>query len=76
MGLNKLIFFDTAPNYSSNNLFYFLDRFNTILKSNISGYFPTTNQYTYRADGYPIEMKQYSEYLGNTNLEASYQYFY
>ncbi len=76
LGFNKIIFFDLPPNFNVNPLIPHLDRSNNILKSNIPGYYPTNNQSVYNADGYPTEMKQYIEYLGNNNLDVTFQYFY
>lgn len=76
LGFNKIIYFDLPPNFSVLPLKPHLDRSNNILKSNIPGYYPTNNQYVYNTDGYPTEMKQYYEYLGNNNLDGTFQFFY
>jgi len=75
IGFNKIIYFDLPPNFSSIYSKPHLDRSNNVLKTNIPGYYPTSNQYTYNADGYPIENKEYYEYNGN-KLNVIFQYFY
>jgi hypothetical protein len=75
IGFNKIIYFDLPPNFSVLTLKPHLNRSNNILKTNIPGYYPTSNQYTYNADGYPIENKEYYEYNGN-RLNVIFQYFY
>ncbi|MDI1306157.1 MAG: hypothetical protein PSX42_15125 [bacterium] len=75
LGFNKMIYFDSPPNFSVIYSKPHLDRFNTVLKTNIPGYYPTNNQYTYNGDGYPIENKEYYEYNGD-KLNAIFQYFY
>ncbi|WP_369766208.1 hypothetical protein [Flavobacterium sp. WC2429] len=75
LGFNKMIYFDLPPNFSVIYSKPHLDRSNTVLKTNISGYYPTTNQYTYNTNGYPIERKEYYEYNGD-KLNAIFQYFY
>ena len=74
LGFNKMIYFDLPPNFSVIYSKPHLDRSNTVLKTNISGYYPTTNQYTYNTNGYPIERKEYYEYNGD-KLNAIFQYF-
>jgi hypothetical protein len=75
IGFNKIIYFDLPSNFSVLALKPHLNRSNNILKTNIPGYYPTSNQYTYNAEGYPIENKEYYEYNGN-KLNVIYQYFY
>lgn len=75
IGFNKIIYFDLPPNFSAIYSKPHLDRSNNILKTNIPGYYPTSNQYTYNADGYPIENKEYADYNG-AKLNTTYQYFY
>ena len=76
LGLNKIMFQEIAPLYNASTLRYHLNRFNNILKSNISGYFPRYNQYTYNANGYPSEMKEFYIYNGNNIHDVTFQYFY
>lgn len=75
LGFNKMIYFDLPPNFSVLILKSHLDRSNNILKTSIPGYYPTSNQYTFNADGYPIENKEYYDYNGD-KLNATFQYFY
>lgn len=75
LGFNKIIYFDLPPNFS---VIYFkphLDRSNNSLKTNLPGYYPTNNRYTYNGDGYPIENKEFYEYNGD-KLNVIVQYFY
>ena len=76
LGLNKIIFQEFAPNYNASTLRYHLNRFNNILKSNISVHFPTYNQYTYNVNGYPSEVKEFYIYNGNNIHDVTFQYFY
>ncbi|MFV8368212.1 hypothetical protein [Flavobacterium sp. LB2R40] len=76
LGLNKIIFQEIAPLYNASTLRYHLHKFNNVSKSNISVFFPTFNQYTYNASGYPSEMKAYYIYNGKNIHDATFQYFY
>ena len=76
LGLNKIMFEEIPPIYNASTKRYHLNRFNNILKSNISGHFPKYNQYTYNANGYPSEMKEYYIYNGNNIHDVTFQYFY
>ena len=76
LGLNKIMFQEIAPLYNASTLRYHLNRFNNILKSNISGSFPRYNQYTYSANGYPSEMKEFYIYNGNNIHDVTFKYFY
>lgn len=75
LGFNKIMYFDLPPNFSSIYFRPHLDRSNNILKTNLPGYYPTNNQYTYNGDGYPIENKEFYKYNGD-KLNAIVQYFY
>lgn len=76
LGLNKIMFQEVPPLYNVSTLRYHLHKFNNVLKSNIMGSFPKFNQYSYNADGYPIEMKGYYIYNGNNIHDVTFQYFY
>ncbi|TDE02087.1 hypothetical protein [Flavobacterium sandaracinum] len=76
LGLDKIVFQEIPPLYNVSALRYHLHRFNNILKSNISGSFPRYNQYTYNANGYPSEMKEFYIYNGNNIHDVTFQYFY
>ncbi len=76
LGLNKIMFQEIPPLYNVSALQYHLHKFNNVLKSNISGSFPKFNQYTYNANGYPSEMKEYYIYNGNNIHDVTFQYFY
>jgi hypothetical protein len=76
LGLDKIVFQEIPPLYNVSALRYHLHRFNNVLKSNISGSFPEFNQYTYNANGYPSEMKEYYIYNGNNIHDVTFQYFY
>jgi hypothetical protein len=70
------MFQEIPPLYNASALRYHLHKFNNVLKSNISGSFPKFNQYTYNANGYPSEMKEYYIYNGNNIHDLTFQYFY
>ena len=76
LGLNKIMFQEIPPLYNASATRYHLHKFNNVLKSNISGSFPKFNQYTYNANGYPSEMKEYYIYNGNNIHDLTFQYFY
>jgi hypothetical protein len=76
LGLDKIVFQEIPPLYNVSALRYHLHRFNNVLKSNISGSFPRYNQYTYNANGYPSEMKEFYIYNGNNIHDVTFQYFY
>ena len=76
LGLNKIMFQEIPPLYNASAIRYHLHKFNNVLKSNISGSFPKFNQYTYNANGYPSEMKEYYIYNGNNIHDLTFQYFY
>jgi hypothetical protein len=76
LGLDKIVFQEIPPLYNVSALRYHLHRFNNVLKSNISGSFPRYNQYTYNANGYPSEMKEFYIYNGNNIHDVTFQYLY
>lgn len=75
LGLNKIIFRESAPNYNVSFLEYHLNRSNNILKSYVYGILVSFS-YSYNANGYPSEAKAYYNYNGNNILDRSFQYFY
>ncbi|MFV8268373.1 hypothetical protein ACNQGP_00365 [Flavobacterium sp. GT2N3] len=76
LGLNKIMFQEIPPLYTASALQYHLHKFNNVLKSNISGFSPKFNQYTYNTTGYPIEMTEYYIFNGNNIHDVTFQYFY
>ncbi|MFV8466875.1 hypothetical protein [Flavobacterium sp. LB1P62] len=76
LGLDKIVFHEIPPLYNVSTLRYHLNRFNNILKSNISGYFPRYNQFSYNLNGYPSEIKEYYIYNGNNIHDVTFKYFY